>query len=353
VNVNREVLEVANSYLTRWKRSGPDNILGICPFHRKADGSEERTPSFTMSLSKGVYLCFSCHERGNLISFLKGVGVSSSRIDVRYGTLIEELAKQAPAPPDPANPDLGQSIRRLPESLLGVFRKIPADLISEGFNPKLLKDLEVGFDSTHSRIVFPLRDLYGVLVGISGRATLGDYPRYKIYDKEYAQWGIGARYGLKKSKFLWNAHRVYPEAFHQDNPLTVLVEGFKACIWVLQSGISNVVALMGSYLSFEQQWMLERLGGTVCLMLDNNPAGFKGTHLTGRKLSKKLRVTVADYPGEQPDHISEEAVHKSIANAEPFYRWYGEHIDEITERSSRIEARRYIQANGEYLPPKD
>jgi len=322
VRIEEEVLEVAKTYLSRFKRVGSDNILGVCPFHRKADGSEERRPSFAMSLTKGVYFCFSCHERGNLKTFLRNVGVSPTTIEVQYGLLIEEIAERNPQPIDPGRePITVGSV--LPESLLGIFQTyVPVDLIQDGFDPNLLHELQVGFDTTHNRITYPLRDLEGNLVGISGRTTTGEIPRYKIYDREFVAWGLPPKYNtVEKKKLLWNAHRVFPVAFNQDNPLIVLVEGFKACIWVLQSGISNTVALLGSFLTPHQQWILEQLGGTVCLMLDNNPAGIKGTFWAGRRLSKSLNVTVADYYKEQPDYLRPEDVIASIKNANQYHKW--------------------------------
>ena len=78
MDVTLQVLEAAQRHLKRVSRSGSENIMAICPFHRKRDGSEETSPSFSMSLTKGVYYCHSCHERGTFKKFLTQMGVGGS-----------------------------------------------------------------------------------------------------------------------------------------------------------------------------------------------------------------------------------------------------------------------------------
>jgi DNA primase len=108
----------------------------------------------------------------------------------------------------------------------------------------------------------------------------------------------------------------------------IIVEGFKACMWIWQAGIKNVVAILGTYLSWEHQWMIERLGGTVYLFLDNNEFGQAGIARAGAVLSKTSIVRVMQYPDRlkdeesaQPDNCRPEEIHQSKNNAIDYYHW--------------------------------
>jgi DNA primase len=89
-----------------------------------------------------------------------------------------------------------------------------------------------------------------------------------------------------------------------------------------------VVALLGTYVSWEQQWILERMGAPVYLFLDNNYPGQKGTRNGIKSLSKSLPVKVVEYPQRllededaQPDSCTHEEVREQIKNAVNAYTW--------------------------------
>lgn len=313
---NEEVFAIARQYLRNVKRSGPDNVMATCPFHSMG---ERVTTTFALSLSKGLYFCFSCKERGNLPKFLNRMGMSKGIIGEQYGFLIDELLKYSPKPLDPLAPNVIDA-EPLPEALLGLFDKCPLELLEDGFSEETLRVHDVGFDDAHMRITFPIRDLSGQLVGISGKAVGDDYPKYKVYRTEYKDFGL-VEHETKKERYLWNAHQVYPEVFFKPGASIILVEGFKACMWVIQAGMRNTVALMGSYMSDRQKWILEHLGATVYIMLDNDPAGRKGTEFIGKELAKTLDVKVVDYETLQPDGLSQYEVLDAIANARDYYLW--------------------------------
>lgn len=91
MSIADEVHAIAKKYLHKVKRSGPDNIMALCPFHDNRD-----SPSFTMSLSLGLYHCFSCQESGNLQQFLKSIGLAWNVIERQYKDLIEQTRKRSP-----------------------------------------------------------------------------------------------------------------------------------------------------------------------------------------------------------------------------------------------------------------
>lgn len=337
MDVVEEILEVAKQTLRKVRRSGPEDVMAICPFHRGAGGEEEKHPSFALSLTKGVYFCHACHAKGTLYTFFKELGYDPQTIRMRYGLLIEEAAKNLPAPYDPLRPQeiWVEEDHTIEEGLLGLFEHDVQHLLP-GFTSITLQHFEVGWDGWHHRVTFPVRDLKGHLVGVSGRAVYPEQkPRYKVYEDEYGCWEMPRR-KVNKRAWLWNAHRVYPELLFSPDPYQkslVVVEGFKAGMWVHQSGITNVVALLGSYLSWEQQWVLERISVPVYLFLDNDDPGRKGQLDAADRLeSRGIWVRLVEYPTRlreeekaQPDSLTVEEVHEQVARAPRYMEWVLRH----------------------------
>lgn len=228
----------------------------------------------------------------------------------------------------------------LPESLLGVYDWRPDGLVDQGFETKVLRELEIGYDNGKDRIIFPIRDLYGNLVGLMGRATVhGDHPRYLLYrgrrindEGKLVTSDFGPEfdeqfpaYKIEEShKYLWNAHRVYPLMLSKAAPL-IVVEGFKACIWLIQLGFWNTVALMGSGMSIEQHDMISRMSGRgIWLFLDNDDSGIKGTLRIGRWLRRTTSdLWVIPYPvwADQPDDFNSLGLNDVFAQRRRFGSW--------------------------------
>jgi DNA primase len=323
------VLDAVRSHLKKIKPSGNEEVAAICPFHRKPDGSEERGPSFYINVNNGLWFCHSCHSRGNLYTFLRNVGITHFEITEQYKYLLDEVSQHRAAKPDAFNL-VAPTKEPLNESLLGLFDYYPEQMREWGFPPELCKRFGVGFDEAHMRITFPLRDYAGRLVGISGRAVTDNiWPRYKIYDKEYELFGLPARETQKRA-ILWNAHEAIAVLAKETDPAKrrlVIVEGFKAAMRVAQSGISAVVAFIGSYMSFEQQCKLESTEADIYMMLDNNAAGRTGCldayeHLLGNT----LHISMVEYNADQPSDLTPEEVTTAIAAAKPFAVWFHQRL---------------------------
>ena len=99
-------------------------------------------------------------------------------------------------------------------------------------------------------------------------------------------------------------------------------------MWVFQAGLKNVVALLGSYMSEEHRWILERIGAPVYLFLDNNAPGRRGSIHSAEALSRSLDVHVVNYPSRlvddedaQPDDCFAEEVIEAIGSAPTYLRW--------------------------------
>lgn len=282
-----------------------------CPFHK---GGHEQSPSFFLQEDTGLAFCHRCHEGWSAISLLRRLGARQSLID----TVSEQIGRYRKPKPHVARSDL---LPALPESLLGVFDYCPLSLLDAGFDKEVLQRFEVGVDQDNDRITYPLRDHLGRLVGVSGKTEV----KYKVYLKELEQLIVGykAPETFPKGRLVWNLHTVYPTYFHGDEtaPL-VVVEGFKACMWVFQNGYKNVVALLGSWLSEAQCALLQRLGPEhYVLFLDNDEAGWSGMDRAAKMLSDARCVDwTTDEVGLQPDDLTRDRIVELIEGART---WYG------------------------------
>lgn len=296
-------------------------LLTRCPFHK---GGKERKPSFYWNMENGLFYCQSCQVGGGLSSFMTLIGMDKKTIqetldgiDMKWVKKTRQcLSKKDPLTSNPV----------LPETLLSMFDRTPLALTRAGFCPELLEEMEIGYDIRQHRITFPIRDVTGRLIGISGRAD-GKYiePRYKFYRKEFDS--IVPGYALEKGRTLWNVHRLWAAHVTGCNlrgwqPVTVLVEGFKAALHLIQHGYKDTVALMGSSMTDTQRFILSTIGGIVFVFLDNNEAGQRGAdkvmeELRRRSCCKPYRVCYpADAsPETQPDDLDPEVIHKLFEEA--------------------------------------
>lgn len=326
----RDTVEATlRKFLRFVKPSGPNNLGGPCPFHKEG---KEAKPSFYMNVSNGLFFCHSCHASGTFVQFLRAMGASSYEIDsyIQYEEIKPKKTRQKPK----VDPALGEHI--LPEGLLGIFDYCPKGLKDAGFDPKLMQRLGVGFHKDAMRITFPIRDCYGNLVGINGRTVIDEWPRYKVYKADdlialSADENEGrakySGYDIKNHNFLWNMHNVFPRAFYGDLDCIIIVEGYKACMWLLQHGVDNVVALQGSRMTRTQELVLSRMNVSYILFLDNNKAGREGAYNTAERLRKNRKhVFCVNYPEEmssetQPDSLDEEEIMSVLDDANPFHIW--------------------------------
>ncbi len=333
MDITDEILAIAKAYLNKVRKSGPEDIMAICPFHRKSDGSEETGPSFSMSLVKGVFFCHSCHAKGTLRQFLLNMGLDRASLQLNYGMVLEEAGKNKPVHQQTIQPKEIFEVTPVDEALLEYFRYDVSSMMP-GFAPETLEHFDVGWDGWHNRIIFPIRNLEGTLVGLSGRATTsGQNPRYKVYDKEYKVWQRPERIGWNKRSVIWNADTMYPEMFLRPGDMrdtyVVVVEGFKAAMWLWQAGVRNTVAMLGSYLSWEHEWTLAEIGAPVYLFLDNNNAGWRGVIDAANRLDKyNFEVRMVEYPERlkededaQPDDLTQEEVREQVALAPTYQAW--------------------------------
>lgn len=311
------VEQLADRYLTSWRFTGDDEITAHCPFHK------EKTPGgFYVNARTGMFFCHGCQASGSFITLMKELSVP-----VRLRSeLADGLEEQRPRS---ARKEvfLFSEQRVLNEALLGVFDYCPKSLLDAGFDKELLRDHDVGVDKDACRITFPLRDIHGRLVGIAGRSTDGEMPKYKVYkEKDLTRFNPAYRgYTIKKSNYLWRMDRVYPRVFHGATDVIYLVEGYKACLWLVQHGWEDAVALQGVYLSNVQLLQIQRLSAEVVILLDNTENARDAAYRAAERIRRTNRVRVCDYPsgmpdGAQPDDLDEEPLRRTLNEASPYRR---------------------------------
>lgn len=296
------------------------NVSFRCPFH---SGGRESSPSFYMYIGPcengkvtGMSFCHACDRGWTFQSLLRDLKVDPAE---RRALVEHYIPEDRSVPTDKK---IALVNFRLPEHFVEFFRYKPKALAGT-YSDETLKRYEIGYDIRRARIIFPLRMHDGSLVGFSGRneaaQTYGG--KYKIYKEELREYY--PKYDIDKSKLLWGLDKFYPDAMMGGMPSdapVALCEGFKAGMWVYQCGFRYVVVSLGTHLSQEQLFLLQRITNKVVLFYDNNKAGRRGTVNAIRALTANsgLDFAIARYPigtsAEQPDGLREEEVIAALTN---------------------------------------
>jgi DNA primase len=313
------------------KRTGSD-YRGPCPFH----GGTHR--NFAVIPKKNRYYCFVCHASGDVFSWLM------KRFGMDYPTAVREAARRTgiviPEGPSRSGPDPREPLfeavavaqdwftRQLLESPGGAdarayleSREIPLDTAGQyglGFAPPgrallgAMKELgleekvllEAGLSAQRddgkvvarfrSRLLFPIHDLRGRVVGFGGRLLVPGEPKYLNSPETPI---------FHKGKQLYNLHQAKTAIRKQESVL--LVEGYFDVLRLVLAGIEHVVAPLGTALTGDQAGLLRRFARAATLLYDSDPAGLRATFRAGDELLRHgVRVRVATMPeGEDPDTL--------------------------------------------------
>lgn len=347
--------EIAKEYLKR-VRTKDRYISAACPFHK---GGQERHPSFWIDRETGAWGCFTCPAKGpSLRKLLKDLEVGNWKIEAEIAEAEKEAKKtsvliKAKAEKKARADFRGTSI--LPDALLGVFDFCPMSLVECGFTEETLMKHEVGFDKRNNRITFPIRDLYGGLIGISGRSTTpGEVPKYLVYtgrrviDGRESMGELGEWYPDYNSdevrNHLWGGHMIYDRLFKEGGQL-VLVEGYKAKMWVSQCGY-DCVAMMGTKMTKMQERIIRRLGVDVFVLTDNNQPGLDAAEQWCQRLAvSSFPVYRVFYPTDQdetaqPDGLSEQELDVALNSSK---RAGGRYHAFTKHRLDRIKEKRHAE----------
>ena len=307
-----DIVEIVSQYVPSLKKRGK-NHLGLCPFH------SEKTASFTVSQEKGVFHCFGCGEGGNIFSFLmkmENISFAESvkllgdkvgipvEIDNRtdeettrealFYSIVEIACKFYENNLDKINDYLEKRKIKNPKKFRLGFAPDGWDsllnfLISKGVkeNDAELLGLVVKnqggtgfFDRFRNRLIFPITDLKGRVVGFGGRAIGDDEPKY-LNSPESPIFNKGSLlYNLASAK-----------NFIKEQKFALLVEGYMDVVAPCEEGLLNVVAPLGTSLTSEQARILRRITDTVVIAFDSDKAGVIASE-RGQEVLKEAELTV-------------------------------------------------------------
>ena len=333
-----QIVDVISDFVSLRRRGA--NYTACCPFHN------EKTPSFSVSPSKGIYKCFGCGKAGNTVNFIMEhehlTYVEALKfLGRKYGIEVEEREE--------SEAEIQQRLKS--ESLLVVSefardfyvnslwnsqrgRSVALSYFQErGFSEETIKKFQLGWapegrdgsmasaalragykkeyiissglgvereqtgelaDRFYDRVMFPIHSLTGRIIAFGGRTLRTDKniakyinsPETEIYNKSRSLYGI---YFAKSS--IARLQKCY------------LVEGYTDVISLVQAGVENVVASSGTSLTSEQVRLIRRFAPSVTILYDSDPAGIKAS-LRGidMLLEEGLQVRVVLFPeGEDPD----------------------------------------------------
>lgn len=308
-----DIVEVISSYVNLETRG--KNYFGVCPFH------DDHSPSMSVSREKQIYTCFTCGATGNVfkfiqdyekISFLESVKKCSdmvgldlnielsnedkiikknkelydiyevsqkfyqNNINSTYGKAAKEYLYSRDLTDEEIKKfDIGLSLDEynMLTKLLRQKKFSDKDLLKSGISNANEDDL---YDVYRNRIMFPLHDINGHVIGYNGRAYQGDIVNRYVNSKETEIF--------KKRDYIYNYHRANTSA-HEKKEIIVM-EGPMDVIRASKIGIDNVVATLGTSFSPTQANLIRRLSQNVILCFDGDEAGLKGTKLAIIELQK-------------------------------------------------------------------
>lgn len=303
---------------------------GLCPFHR------EKTPSFHVDRDKGMFYCFGCGTGGDVFKFVMLIERMSfpeavESIASRYGIQLprkKEKAKES-ADREEVMDAVSEAADAFHQALQWTPNAAEAYLVKRGIEPELWRKYGFGYapdqwdyllkrlgrkfrteqlekaglilprksgegfyDRFRNRLMVPIHDERGAIVGFGGRSLDGSDPKYLNSAESET---------FNKSRLLYNLHRSRDAMRRLDR--AILVEGYFDCITLDDAGVDGVVASMGTSLTAGQAALIRRLAKRVVVCYDGDEAGRNATlRAAPVLLGAGLVVEVVDVgPGEDPD----------------------------------------------------
>ncbi len=312
-----DIVDVISEYLHLEQKG--KNYFAICPFH------DDHNPSMSISKEKQIYTCFVCGASGNVFNFVMNYE------HISFAEAVLKVAQKA---------GIGLSVKNISKTIVKeskydkfykmfeiankyyqnniktVYGKAASDYLNKrGITPAEIKEFEIGlslndnnvnkllkskgfdesdivdiglcgkkdnfiYDTFRNRIMFPLHDSTGNVIGFSGRIYNGEDDSKYVNSKESVIF--------KKGKLLYNYKRAINYA--KEEKQIIVVEGFMDVIRLSTIGIKNVVATMGTAITKDHADLLRRLSKNIILCFDGDKAGQKAT-LAAIEVLEKIDIT--------------------------------------------------------------
>lgn len=375
-----DILDLVSEYVKLEKRGR--NYIGLCPFH------DEKTPSFTVSEDKQICHCFGCKKGGNVfqftqeikdLSFVEAVKDLGERLNISVDIDNSSDYTSQIASDDLAMIEMHELMNEYYQYAL--LKTVEGEdalnyLTNRGFTEELIKARGIGYAPNHThfchdflqqkgydielayeagllsrneenfsyfdrfrdRIMFPLKNAQGRIVGYSGRTHNNQEPKYLNSPETPI---------FQKRRLLYNLDQA--RKYIRKNDEAILLEGFMDVIKSDSSGLKPVIASMGTALSDEHITVLKKLTSHITLMFDGDFAGQEATIKTGQHLLQQgLNVFVVQLPKDMdPDEYitkyGNEKFLEYVNNEKKSFILYkvNRHKDEITNNDLAYE--RYLK----------
>jgi len=312
------IVDVIRDYIPLTKKG--KNYFGICPFH------DDHNPSMSVSPDKQMYKCFVCGAAGNVFNFVKDykninyyeavkevankVGISididtyTPKEDIKFKDEYDIYDLSNKFYQNNLNTNLGKiarnylTSRNINDDIIKRFQiglsfsdnKLTDLLLKKGYSKDLLVKSGIAVisndgkvnDIYRNRIMFPLWDTNGKVIGFSGRIYEGNDTSKYINTMETDIF--------KKGSLLYNYDNARKSILDKDE--IIICEGFMDVIRLYTIGIENAVATMGTAITKEQLNLIRKLTNNVILMFDGDKAGEKAT-LSFLELSKEVDFNIS------------------------------------------------------------
>ncbi|AYB39063.1 DNA primase [Brevibacillus laterosporus] len=380
-----DIVDVVGEYVQLKKRGRA--YLGLCPFH------SEKTPSFNVNAERQFYHCFGCHAGGDVFSFVMQVEQLS------FPEALQKLADRVGlTPPAPlahednpmqsvkakmyeayrfvaklyhyvltSTPYGSEALRYLEnrgftrttidEYMIGfapeswdfvkdnlVKRNFPLELMVEA---GLLSSNDRGrvYDKFRKRVIFPIQDSQGEVIGFGGRSIDGSEPKYLNSPETLL---------FNKSRTIFNLHRARSQMRKRNQ--VILFEGYADVIAAWQAGISNGIATLGTAFTEQQAHLIRRNTDQVILCYDGDFAGQDATAKAIDQLQKAgCTVRIAPLPqGSDPDDYirqygAEQFSQQVLLQAMPVTSFQLKHLRSKTVIQDEADKAEYVRQALEFI----
>jgi DNA primase len=346
------MVEIISQYVSLKKRGR--NHLGLCPFH------SEKSPSFTVSPEKKLWHCFGCQESGDLISFLQKIDNLTFKEAIEniasYAGIELERTESKNSGFSSENDKLKETLRDLLVYSREFFKQQLSQskgetdyLTKRGLSPEIIQKYNVGYSPNNNdlltvlknhgfsdsdiksagmgvlsekgylysrfreRIMFPISDHLGRIVGFSGRVLPANQSPAKyinseetlIFNKRSVLYGLDqAKKHVNKAGFI------------------IVTEGFFDALMIIDNGFPNTIASMGTALTENHIRLLSRMTKSIILAFDNDGAGQKAAQKAISLIAPfNMDVRVLRYKENDPADFlvthGKESFTKALENAMP------------------------------------
>lgn len=369
-----DIIDIIGSYIPLTKKGR--NFFGVCPFH------DDHSPSMSVSSEKQIYKCFSCGASGNVFTFIEEYE------NVSFVEAVEIVAKKAGITLSTkiTKPNENNKFQKYYEIMAIVSKyyqnnlKTKSGLIAKeyllkrGFKEEVIEDFQIGvslddkdalknvllskgygekalldlgllsegtkesFDQLSGRIIIPLQDANGQVIGFTGRIYRNETTAKYINTKETVIF--------KKGDNLYN-YFLAKEAIKKERGV-IIVEGQMDAIRLYSEGFKHVIATGGTSLTKEQIELLKKLKVKIILCLDNDNPGLEATYKVGEELVKNnlevyvIRLNDAKDPDEYIKKFGAEAFQNNLKSLTKYFDFKILYLKNNKDLNNSVDLAKYI-----------